>query len=154
MYANARALKTETPLTRPILVTQDKSTTIPHYPQTDSGVLAGEKVGGASAKQSEGEQAAKEELNALAKLIGVNVKAHEADSFRLTLFDDIADEGFNSNVEGKGGIGKEFDVRIDPVKKDESHLNQIMREFTMTDELGKDSPKDCEDVLQLMDAIV
>ena len=138
MYVTARALKTETPVTRPVLVTE-KCTVIP--PHRDTAVQPGE-----------GGQTASKELNALARLIGVGSGVCEADTFRLTLFDDFSDEGMYTDT-SVVDTRSDFDIRIEPKKKDESHLNQIMRDFTLPD-VSSENCQNSEDILQLMDAIV
>ncbi|KAI6651701.1 Protein OSCP1 [Oopsacas minuta] len=143
MYATARALKTETPLTRSILVSEEKCTIIPPYKDAVvTPAVIPVEVG----------QAAKE-LNALARLIGVGNGVSEADTFRLTLFDDFEDEAFSTHNLLMENYN-DFDIRIVPKQKDESHLNQIKREFTIPDVVTADSCKDSEDMLQLMDAIL
>ena len=154
MYVTARALKTETPLTRPVLVTQEQCTTLPPNRQTNTDDPSGVTAGGETGVPKEGGQAAKEELNALARLIGIRSEGSEADSFRLTLFDEF-DDTFFKNSAGNITVNEAgVDLRIEPIKKDESHLNQIMREFTLSDALMSDSCQDSEDLLQLMDATV
>lgn len=142
MYVTARALKTETPVTRPVLVTE-KCTVIP--PHDNTAVPS-------AVQPEEGAQAVSKELNALARLIGVESGVCEADTFKLTLFDDFNDEGMRPDT-SVVDIRSDFDIRIEPKKKDESHLNQIMRDFTLPD-VSSDTCQDSEDILQLMDAIL
>ena len=142
MYVTARALKTETPVSRPVLVTE-KCTVIP--PHENTAVTS-------AVQPEEGGQAASKELNSLARLIGVGNGVCEADTFRLTLFDDFNDEEMLSDT-SVVDTHSDFDIRIEPKKKDESHLNQIMRDFTLPD-VSSDSCQDSEDILQLMDAIL
>ena len=153
MYATARALKTETPLTRSVLVTQDQCSTLPPDRQTNTAGTAGVTAEDETCVPKEGEQAAKEELNALARLIGIRSQGSEVDTFRLTLFDESGDDTFFNNAAGNITVNETgIDLKIKPVKKDESHLNQIMRDFTLSDALMSDNCRDSEDLLELMDA--
>ena len=159
MYATARALKTETPLTRPVLVTQvtqEQCTVLPANRQTDRAEFSAVSVGDGTDVLKEGEQAAKEELNALARLIGIRSEGSEADTFKLTLFDEFEDEPFFDDSAGDFPTNDDMrvDLKIMPNKKDESHFNQIMNEFTLSDALVSDSCQDSEDLLKLMDATV